>query len=71
MLSRIPLFSTTVNMVNCISTWNLSTDIEFNLSHTGTMILLAFLRSFRVGIDIEAIRDNFSVDAIAEYSMQL
>jgi 4'-phosphopantetheinyl transferase len=39
--------------------------IEFNVSHSGTVALLAFARARAVGVDIEQVRDNFEPDAIA------
>jgi len=39
--------------------------IEFNVSHSGTVALLAFARTRAIGVDIEQIRDNFEPGAIA------
>jgi 4'-phosphopantetheinyl transferase len=39
--------------------------VEFNVSHSGAMALLAFTRSRVVGVDIEQMRDNFDLSAIA------
>jgi 4'-phosphopantetheinyl transferase len=37
----------------------------FNISHSGAAILLAFARGRDVGVDVEQIRSDFEVDAIA------
>jgi len=39
--------------------------VEFNVSHSGAMALLAFARSRALGVDIEQIRENFDPGAIA------
>ena len=41
-------------------------DIHFNVAHSGGLILLAFSRTRRIGIDVEKIRHDFAVDEIAE-----
>jgi len=40
--------------------------IEFNISHSSGLALLAFARHRRIGIDIEAVRTNFDPTEIAE-----
>jgi 4'-phosphopantetheinyl transferase len=40
--------------------------IEFNISHSSGLTLLAFARHRRIGIDIEAVRTNFNPTEIAE-----
>ncbi len=39
--------------------------VEFNVSHSGTMALLVFARARALGVDVEQLRDNFDHDAIA------
>jgi 4'-phosphopantetheinyl transferase len=39
--------------------------IAFNISHSGTVVLLAFTRAREIGVDVEQIRSDFEVDAIA------
>lgn len=40
-------------------------DISFNLSHSGGIALYAFARSRELGIDVEQVRRDFDVEAIA------
>ena len=40
--------------------------VNFNLSHSAGIVLLAFARRLRIGIDIEAVRRDFSTTEIAE-----
>jgi 4'-phosphopantetheinyl transferase len=40
--------------------------VEFNISHSGDIIVLAFTRARRIGIDIERIRTDFSTAEIAD-----
>ena len=40
--------------------------IEFNVSHSGGMLLLAFSLNRRIGVDVETIRRDFSTLEIAE-----
>jgi 4'-phosphopantetheinyl transferase len=40
-------------------------EIEFNVSHSGTVALLAFTRRREVGVDVELIRRDFDVEGIA------
>ena len=40
--------------------------IEFNLSHSGGLTLLAFARHHRIGIDVEEVRTTFDPTEIAE-----
>lgn len=42
-----------------------SSGIEFNVSHSGTLSLLAFSRKRLVGVDVELIRRDFDTAAIA------
>jgi 4'-phosphopantetheinyl transferase len=46
--------------------------LQFNLSHTHGMMLLAVVRNRRIGVDIEKIRSDFNVRQIAErfFSLQ-
>jgi 4'-phosphopantetheinyl transferase len=39
--------------------------LSFNISHSGAVILLAFTRRREVGVDVEEIRRDFEVEAIA------
>ncbi len=39
--------------------------VEFNVSHSGTIALLAFARGRALGVDVEQLRDNFDHDTIA------
>lgn len=39
--------------------------ITFNISHSGEVVLLAFTRGRAVGVDVEQVRSDFEVDAIA------
>ncbi len=41
------------------------TDIQFNLSHSGNLALIAITRGRAVGVDVESIRDNFDPLALA------
>ena len=40
--------------------------IEFNISHSGNIVVLAFTRNRRIGIDIEHLRSDFSTTEIAQ-----
>src|SRR5712671_5474431 len=40
-------------------------EITFNVSHSGGIALLAFARRKEIGIDVEQVRGDFDVDAIA------
>ena len=39
--------------------------VEFNVSHSGSLALLAFSRGRALGVDVEQVRDNFDHQAIA------
>jgi 4'-phosphopantetheinyl transferase len=39
--------------------------LTFNISHSGSVALLAFTRRRKIGVDVEQIRSNFEVEAIA------
>lgn len=39
--------------------------VEFNVSHSGTIALLAFARGRALGVDVERLREDFDHDAIA------
>ena len=41
-------------------------DLQFNVAHSGEIIVWAFARKRRVGIDVEEIRTDFSTPEIAE-----
>jgi 4'-phosphopantetheinyl transferase len=40
-------------------------EVEFNISHSGEVALLAFTRGRALGVDVEQIRENFDHEAIA------
>ena len=40
--------------------------LQFNIAHSGDLILLAFCRNQRLGVDVEQIRSDFATDDIAE-----
>jgi 4'-phosphopantetheinyl transferase len=40
--------------------------LEFNVAHSGNVILLAFARGRRLGVDVEQIRTDFTTDEVAE-----
>jgi len=39
--------------------------VMFNISHSGSLGLLAFAREREIGVDVEAVRSDFEVEAIA------
>jgi 4'-phosphopantetheinyl transferase len=41
-------------------------ELEFNVSHSGGVILWAFSRARRIGVDVERVRQDFSTIEIAE-----
>ena len=45
---------------------SLGEGVEFNLSHSGDVIVLAFARACRIGIDVEQVRTDFGTAEIAE-----
>ncbi len=40
-------------------------DVTFNVSHSGGIALLAFVQRREIGIDVEQVREDFDVEAIA------
>jgi 4'-phosphopantetheinyl transferase len=42
-----------------------ATQVEFNVSHSGSIALLAFARGRLLGVDVEQVRENFDHEAIA------
>lgn len=40
-------------------------NVEFNVSHSGQVALLAFTREREIGVDVEHLRENFDHEAIA------
>ena len=40
--------------------------LDFNVSHSGEIVLLAFARGRRIGVDVEEIRRDFTTNEIAE-----
>jgi 4'-phosphopantetheinyl transferase len=43
-----------------------SSGITFNVSHSGEVVLLAFAREREIGVDVEQVRRDFDVEAIAK-----
>lgn len=43
-----------------------ASDVQFNLAHSGELVLLAFARAVRIGIDIERRRPDFDGQRIAD-----
>lgn len=43
-----------------------SNQVEFNVSHSGMVALLAFARERAVGVDVERIRNNVEIESIAQ-----
>lgn len=41
-------------------------DLQFNLSHSGSVVVYAFARGRELGIDVESIRPDFATEAIAQ-----
>ena len=46
--------------------YNCSTKIKFNISHSGKLIVLGFVKTYVIGLDIERIKTDFDVLNIAE-----
>ncbi|MBU2945685.1 4'-phosphopantetheinyl transferase family protein [Zobellia uliginosa] len=46
--------------------YNLETSIKFNVSHSGELIVLAFVKNRAVGIDVEKIKTDFDALKLAE-----
>jgi 4'-phosphopantetheinyl transferase len=44
---------------------NPANDVRFNVSHSGGIALLAFTRQHEIGVDVEKVRRDFDVEAIA------
>jgi 4'-phosphopantetheinyl transferase len=42
-----------------------TSSVEFNVSHSGSVAMLAFARGRALGVDVEQLRDNFDQEAIA------
>jgi len=40
-------------------------DLKFNISHSGDLIVLSFAKDFDIGVDIEKVKDDFDVLEIA------
>ncbi len=47
--------------------YNFQTQIKFNLSHSGNMIVIAFTKNFDIGVDLEKIKNDFDVIDIAQH----
>jgi 4'-phosphopantetheinyl transferase len=45
--------------------YNIDTELKFNVSHSGNMAILSFVKDFDIGVDIEKIKDDFDVLDIA------
>lgn len=43
-----------------------SAGLQFNVAHSGDLILLAFVQGRRLGVDVEQVRSDFATDEIAE-----
>jgi 4'-phosphopantetheinyl transferase len=48
-----------------LSTGHSGTQLEFNVSHSESVALLAFARGRALGVDVEQLRENFDQEAIA------
>lgn len=48
-----------------LSTGHTGTQLEFNVSHSGSVALLAFARGRALGVDVELLREDFDHEAIA------
>ncbi|WP_276166307.1 4'-phosphopantetheinyl transferase family protein [Zobellia alginiliquefaciens] len=46
--------------------YNLETSIKFNVSHSGELIVLVFVKNSTIGIDVEKIKTDFDVLKLAE-----
>ena len=44
---------------------HIGNDVRFNISHSGGIALFAFARKREIGIDVEQVRSDFDVEAIA------
>src|SRR5258708_18312489 len=49
----------------CLGPAHAGSDVRFNVSHSGGIALFAFTRHFDIGIDVEQVRHDFDLDAIA------
>ncbi|WP_418603971.1 4'-phosphopantetheinyl transferase family protein [Hwangdonia sp.] len=45
--------------------FSFNTNLKFNISHSGDILALSFVKEFDIGVDIEKIKDNFDVFEIA------
>lgn len=48
-----------------LSPTHANSDVTFNVSHSGGIALLAFTRAREVGVDVEQVRSDFELEAIA------
>jgi len=46
--------------------YRLTTDLKFNVTHSGKIVALAFVRNSEIGVDVERIKTNFDVLNITE-----
>lgn len=46
--------------------YNFPTDLKFNVSHSGKLIVLAFVKDSEIGVDVEKIKTDFDVLKLAE-----
>ncbi len=46
--------------------YNFPTDLKFNVSHSGKLVVLAFVKDSEIGIDVEKIKTDFDVLNLAE-----
>lgn len=45
--------------------YNFDSDLKFNISHSGDLIVIGFVKDFDIGVDIEKVKYNFDVFEIA------
>lgn len=45
--------------------YDFDSNLKFNISHSGDLIALSFVKNFDIGVDIEKVKDNFNVLEIA------
>jgi len=46
--------------------YKFSTKLQFNVSHSGNMVVIAFLNTFTMGVDVEHIKNDFDTLEIAQ-----
>ncbi|WOD43237.1 4'-phosphopantetheinyl transferase family protein [Hwangdonia lutea] len=45
--------------------YNFDSDLKFNISHSGDLIVLSFVKEFDIGVDIEKVKADFDIFEIA------